>query len=108
MQNAVRQCRDVDYPEVKVFGVAHLCALGVETFGRWAPDSLDIVNRLAKECCEGLPPRIAMSSRQRLLRRWWGLLGVATQRVVARALIEDSSADLDLGLVESIPPVEDW
>ena len=67
--SAARRCRETDYPEIDSFGVAQLCCLGVETFGRWTPDALGVVNRLAREPCEGLPPRIEGSSRQRLLHR---------------------------------------
>ena len=42
----------------------------------------------------------------RLSRRWWGILGLATQRRVAQALVRGAAADLLAGLAEP-PPSSD-
>ena len=86
MKAASCRCHEEDYPEVDVSGMVRLCALGVESFGRWSLDSLNVVRALADERCAGLPSRVQRGSKLRLLSRWWGLLGMATQRVVARSL----------------------
>ena len=104
VQQASRTCHTTDYPEVNPSGAGRLCALGVEIFGRWSSDALDVVRALGRERCEGLPPRVRRGTHLRLLRRWWGLLGIATQRVVARAVSLGTAADLAETPLESIYP----
>ena len=41
--------------------------------------------------------------RLRLLRRWWGLLGLAVQREVARAVSRGRDADLVDTALEAVP-----
>ena len=89
-------------------GVAHLCALGVEAFGRWSGEALDVVHRLVDERCAGLPRYVRAPSKQRLLRRWWGLLGMAVQRAVAQILVDDFGANLVPDLAEPIFFIADW
>ena len=55
----------------------------------------------------GLPARVRLGTQTRLLRRWWGLLGLAVQRVVARSVLRGTGADLTEGLVERVPGVAD-
>ena len=107
VQQASRTCHTTDYPEVNPSGAGRLCALGVEIFGRWSSDALDVVRALGRERCEGLPPRVRRGTHLRLLRRWWGLLGIATQRVVARAVSLGTAADLPETPLESIPGIAD-
>jgi len=104
---AARRCHEVDYPEVGRSGVARLCALGVEDSGRWAPDSLLTVRALVAARCEGLPRRVRAGTALRLSRRWWGVLGLATQRLVAQALVRGASADLLADLAEPPPGLAD-
>ena len=103
VQRAQRTCHEVDYPEVAPSEAGHLLALGVETFGRWSTDALEAVRTIALHRCHGLPSRLRQGVRLRLLRRWWGLLGLAVQREVARAVSRGRDADLvDTGL-EAVP-----
>ena len=91
--------RNADYPEVPASGVARLCTLGVEVFGRWAVDSIDVVRALAAERCLGLSERIREGTRLRLL---------ATQRLVAQAMtqspgradVPDTELDSLVGLAD--------
>ena len=76
-------------------------------FARWAQEALALVRDLARERVAGLPARVRLGTHQRLLRRWWGLLGMATQRAVARAVLQGSGADLAETLVERPPGVAD-
>ena len=103
VEAAARRCHTVDYPEVAHSQAARLFCLGVEVFGRWGREVLNLVRALARERVEGLPPRLRLGTHTRLLRRWWGLLGVATQRVVARAVQRGTGADLAEGLQERVP-----
>ena len=100
VEAARRHCRNVDYPEVVASNAACLYSLGVEVFGRWGSDSLTLVRAAARSCVTGLPRRVRLSTQTRLLRRWWGLFGLATQRVVARTVTLGRSADLGRDLLE--------
>ena len=62
---------------------------------------------LARESAAGLPPRVRLGTQTRLLRRWWGPLGLATQRAVARGVLQGTGADLAEGLREVPPGVAD-
>ena len=89
-------------------GAGRLLALGVvEVFGRWGEDSLTAVLALAAARCESLPPRLRLGLRLRLLRRWWGLLGIAVQRAVARAISRGGDADMAASPVEAFPGLAD-
>ena len=102
-RHAHAQCHNRDYSDINPSGIARLLCLSVEVFGRWGDDSLDLLRRAVGARCSELPARIRAGTRQRLLRRWWGLLGLATQRVVAQAVLEDSASDLPRDLVEPAP-----
>ena len=41
------------------------------------------------------------------MRRWWGLLGIAAQRAVARCVIEDAGVDLPVEALEAPPGIAD-
>ena len=98
---AVRQhCRQVDYPEVVASSAASFYSLGVEVFGRWGSDSLELVRAAARARVADLPRRVRLSTQTRLLRRWWGLLGAANQRAVARTVALGRGADLVGELLE--------
>ena len=75
----------------------------MEVFGRWGQEALQLIKALARERAAGLPARVRLGTQTRLLRRWWGLLGLATQRLVARAVLRHTGADLVEGLVERAP-----
>ena len=100
VQAARRHCREIDYPEVVASNVARLYSLGVEVFGRWGSDSLSLVRAAARARVADLPRRVRLSTQGRLLRRWWGVLGIATQRAVARTLTLGTGADLVGELLE--------
>ena len=104
---AQRHCHEVDYPEVRDSRAGRLACLGVEVFGRWCADSLWVVRNLAQNCTRGLPRRVRLSTHGRLLRRWWGLLGLGVQRVVATSLLRDTGFDLPTSVMEPVPGVAD-
>ena len=107
VEAARRHCREVDYPEVVASTTACLYSLGVEVFGRWGSDSLTLVRLAAREAVRGLPRRVRLSTQTRLLRRWWGLLGLAAQRAVTATVTRGGGADLGVDLVERPPGVAD-
>ena len=105
VQQAAHRCHTTDYPEVAHSQAARLLCLGVEVFGRWGQEPLNTVRAAAQECVTGLPARVQLGTQTRLLRRWWGLLGLAVQRVVTRTVLRGTGADLAEGLVERVPGV---
>ena len=107
VEAAARRCHTVDYPEVANSGAGRLYSLGVETFGRWGQEPLDLVRRAARECVAGLPRRVRLGTQTRLLRRWWGLLGLAVQRTVAQTVLRGTGADLAEWPCEQPPRVAD-
>ena len=82
------------YHEVHETGLGHLCCLGAEVFGRWSDDPIDIMPKLVRAKCRGLPQSVRVSLQAALSRRWWGLVGVAVQREVARAILRRAGSDL--------------
>ena len=107
VEAAARHCHNVDYPEVANSNAGRLLCLGVEVFGRWAREALHLVRAAARERVAGLPPRVRLGTQTRLLRRWWRLLGLAVQRMVARSVLRGAGADLADGLVKRVPEVAD-
>ena len=97
----------MDYPEVRRSRAGRLYSLGVEVFGRWSSDAQRVVRDLARGCVRGLPLRVQLSTHTKLLRRWWGLLGLGVQRVVASSLLRDTGFDLDTTVLERPPLVAD-
>ena len=93
--------------EVVESGLGSLLCLGCEVFGRWADDVVRIVPAMAAEKARGLPPLVRRGATQALAARWWGLLAVATQRLVARAVLREAGADLVTTLLEDPPGIAD-
>ena len=61
------------YREVIDSGLGRLCCLGIEVFGRWNEDPLQIVSALARERTRCLPIRVRRGVELALLQRWWEL-----------------------------------
>ena len=106
MRVAQRQNNNT-YPEASSSGVARLCCLSCEVFGRWGADPLEIVPALAWERARGLPSRIREGMRLRLMARWWGLLGIAVQRAVSSTVLRERGGDLFHDLLETPPHIVD-
>ena len=69
-------------------------------------DSLEVVRRAARAHCAGLSQRVRQGTHLRLLRRWFGLLGVATQRAVAHSVLYTSVTE-PVDTLERVVPVGD-
>ena len=95
------------YPEVNQSRLGRLCCLGVEVFGRWSSDPLDIVPALARERAQGLPRRGRRGTELAFLHRWWGLCSGAVQRLVAETTLRDSGEDLVASALEPVPALAD-
>ena len=96
-----------NYREVVESELGALLCLGCEMFGRWADDVVRIVPAMAAEKACGLPPLVRRGATQTLAARWWGLLAVATQRLVAQAVLRDAGADVVTTLLEDPPGIAD-
>ena len=72
-------------------------------YGRWVSQALELVPALVAARARGLPRRVRGGATNALSRRWWSLLGVATQRLVTRAVLRNSGADLVTTLLEEPP-----
>ena len=88
------ETKDTDYPDVEASQTAQLLSLSVEVFGRWGPQSLQLVCQLAKyKVAAHLPvlrKRVALS----LSRRWWSILNDGLQKNLAVSLLQGSGEDL--------------
>ena len=60
--------------------------LAVETYGRWGKQAVELVPKLAQDRTKGVHPRVRRGMALGLLHRWWGILGIAVQKAVARAV----------------------
>ena len=78
---------DNTYNVVITTGLGSLQCLGAEVYGRWGQQSIDLVPKLARERTRGLHPNIRKSIALGYQHRWWGILGVALQRSVARSVL---------------------
>ena len=103
VEAASRHCHNVDYPEVARSRAARLYSLGVEVFGRWGQECLQLVRAMGREYSAGLPVRVRRATHFRCLRRWWGLLGVGVQRAVAHSVQQGIGSDLAQGFQERAP-----
>ena len=99
LQDAERDNNNT-YAEVTSSGLGKLLCLGVETFGRWGSDCIQLVPLLAREHSRGLHPRIRRGCMLGFQRRWWGILGIALQTSVAEMILRDDGADLPTTLLE--------
>ena len=91
-----------NYRKVVEPGLVDLLRLGCEVFGRWSDHAVRSVLAMAAERARSLPPLVRRGSTQALAARW-GLLAVATQRLVPRAVLRDASADLNTTLLKEPP-----
>ena len=95
------------YPEVEASGLGKMLCLGCEVFGRWSNQVVDLSPRLAVARAHGLRVRVRWGVALGLLHRWSGLLSIALQRAVARAIIRDVGADLVGSLVHGTLEIGD-
>ena len=74
--------------------MARLLVLGCEVYGRWTEDALRLVRELARLKAREAPALLRPTARQAWAARWWGIIGVGTQRAVGAALLVREGADL--------------
>ena len=83
-----------DYPDVEQSAEAALLSLSVEVFGRWGDDCLQLVRDLSR--CKALssPSLLQKNVRHAWASRWWGLLSVQLQTIMATSLLRSTGHDL--------------
>ena len=64
--------------------------LAGEVGGRWSDTTCQLLRDLAKEKSQSAPPRLRGSTAFAWENRWWGMLSVAAQNVLAATLIDDA------------------
>ena len=94
LEAADKRNREIDYPDVERSNDAKLLCLGVEVFGRWNHHCLQLVSQLAAFKAADSPQKLQKSVQHALLTRWWGILGISLQRIVAASLLRPSGNDL--------------
>ena len=96
------------YWDVLSTGLGDLLCLGFEVFGRWGPQCIDLVPKLARERTRGLHIRVRRGIALSLQHRWCAILGMAVQKSVAH-IVMSSAAGVDLTVtgLEPAPPLAD-
>ena len=88
---AARRRKEMTYPELAAGGQGRLVLLGCEVGGRWSPEALRLLARLAKERCRQAPRLLQRAARQAWHRRWLCQLSVAAQSALAASLAEPAA-----------------
>ena len=86
--------READYPDVEASPHAQLLSLGVETYGRWSKHCLTLMRHLAKYKSRQVPVYLQRSTECAYFTRWWNLLSVTVQTIVATSIIRPSGTDV--------------
>ena len=77
------------YPEVTESGLGALECLGAEVYGRWGNQCVALIPALAREHTRDMHSRIRRGALLGYQHRWWGILGLALQKAVARGILQD-------------------
>ena len=88
---AARRRKEMVYPELLHNAMAKLVVLAHEVGGRWAPEALQLVGRLAKVRCQQSPKLLRHSAQGAWRRRWVNSLSMATQSALAASLAEPAA-----------------
>ena len=94
VQRAEDKNKHDDYPDVEESSTAQLLPLGVETYGRWNSQSLELVRQLAKKKSLQYPEILQSSVKHAYLARWWAMLSVGVQRLVGESILRPRESDL--------------
>ena len=96
------------YHEVLTSAAGSLQCLSCEVYGRWGNQPVKLVPALAREFARSMHPRVRRGTAMALQHRWWGLLGIALQKSVARMVLHyDAGDDLYDASLEPTPAIGD-
>ena len=88
---AARRQKEVVYPEFIGSARAKLVVLAHEVGGRWAPEALRLLRRLATHRCGRAPPLLQRSAQSAWHRRWLCSVSTAAQSALAASLAEPAA-----------------
>ena len=88
---AARKRKATQYPELVEGDGGRLVLLGCEVGGRWAPETLRILWRLAKHRAQRAPALLRKSAQHAWHRRWLCLASIAAQSALAASLAEPTA-----------------
>ena len=83
-----------------------MLTLACETGGRWSPECIKIVTQLAVARSRRCPEHLRKDACAAFERRWWALLSIVQQDVLASTLDDDGMIALD-GHDDFMPVVAD-
>ena len=89
-----RRRHEETYPELAGGQRGRLVVLGTELGGRWAPEALNILRRLAEAKCRDSPALLRRSAQLAWYQRWIRMLSVAAQNALAETLLRPASPHL--------------
>ena len=95
------------YASVLESGLGSLLCLGFEVFGRWGPQCIDLIPKLAHAKSHGMHPRLRRGTALAYQTRWTGLISVALMKAVATGVLRAEGSDLGTTLIERVPFVAD-
>ena len=91
------------FAEVLNSDLGVLMCLGCEVFGRWSDEIIKLTPDLAFSKSEFYPALLRTGICMSLIRRWFGLLGIALQHSIGVQTLTCIGSDLTTTLVEKIP-----
>ena len=98
LERARRRKIERTYPELLAARRCRLLVLGLEVGGRWSPEAVDFLRRLARAKARSSPTWLRQSLAQAYANRWSALLAAAAQRAFAASLLHfplSGSANVD-------------
>jgi len=98
---------DATYDAVTRSGLGVVRCLGHEVFGRWCPQSVDLLPLLAREKARGMHPRLRRGVALAYQQRWAGVISVGLMKAVAAAAVRSEGSDLATSALEPEPAVAD-
>jgi len=97
---ADRRNKETDYPDVERCRNATLICAGVETYGRWSLQCIELVRQLARYRTRDTIEVLRNSARSAYAHRWWRLLSCCVQRVVCENILYPAAAYLAAAAAE--------
>ena len=68
---------------------------------------IQLMKSLVRERSRLLQPRVGRGTALSLQHWWWGILSITLQKVVVRAILRPTGANLYVSLLEPVPGIAD-
>ena len=82
---------ELKYSELLCGDRCRLVVVALETCGRWTPDAVDFIERLAMSRARDAPPNLQRSAFLSWRRRWTRMIAISCSRSFANSLVAQSS-----------------